>query len=653
MLAAIALIVLVLLGVLVAVVRLMQQMSQPAVAGPNTSFKMPRLAGPIAAALFLGFCTYMAVVAVNPGTAGSDAPEVATAATGDAEGTQTTAPSTASVGVLAANITSPAGSADEFADVKMLSTDADLLAGQKIFVQKCAACHGQQGEGMVGPNLTDDYWIHGGEMANVMHILEYGVPSKGMTAWGKQLSDEEMQQVASYVLTLKETSPENQKAPQGTVFRPASREWIYTSNEDAGELNIVSAGDHKVLATIPVGQRPRGVRVSPDGSKVYVALSGSPKCPPSMSDEECESQKSDKSKDGIAEIDVKTRKVLRVLPGGSDPEQFDISPDGTRLFVANEDAAQATIVDIKSGKIVKTIEVGREPEGVKISPDGKTFYVTSESDHSIHVLDAETGEEQKVIEVGKRPRDIIFSHDGSRAYVSNENEASVSVIDVAAHKVIGTVTLPQDARPMGLALSRDNQKLYVANGRLGSISEIDLTKGKTTRTVEVGKRPWGLALSSDGRRLYTANGPSHDVTVVDAGTFKVVQTVATSNSPWGVVVGPSAESLGDAPVAAPVQPSSLDIEGILAGGSIKKGATLFNATLGCAHCHGTNSKGGHDDNRNLRELVKRYEGDSEKIFNQVMKEGRMGTAMPPWDHLTVKQKADIKAFVFSLQEKES
>ena len=93
------------------------------------------------------------------------------------------------------------------------------------------------------------------------------------------------------------------------------------------------------MATIPVGTRPRGVRISPDGKTVFVALSGSPKCPPTMPDEECEKLKSDKSKDGVAVVDVASRKVTRVLPGGSDPETFDISQDGSTLFVSNEDAA--------------------------------------------------------------------------------------------------------------------------------------------------------------------------------------------------------------------------------------------------------------------------------------------------------------------------
>ena len=103
-----------------------------------------------------------------------------------------------------------------------------------------------------------------------------------------------------------------------------------------------------------------------------------------MPDEECEKLKADKSKDGIAVVDAASRKVSRVLPGGSDPETFDISQDGATLFVSNEDAGTASIVDIASGKIRSTVTVGKEPEGVRVHPDGKTVWVTGETDAQRH-----------------------------------------------------------------------------------------------------------------------------------------------------------------------------------------------------------------------------------------------------------------------------
>ncbi len=99
-------------------------------------------------------------------------------------------------------------------------TGADIEAGQKTFVALCAVCHKPDGGGLVGPNLTDDYWIHGGGIQNVFKTIKYGVPDKGMISWKAQLSPMQMAQVANYVLTLRGTNPPDAKEKQGTLYVP-------------------------------------------------------------------------------------------------------------------------------------------------------------------------------------------------------------------------------------------------------------------------------------------------------------------------------------------------------------------------------------------------------------------------------------------------
>ena len=205
----------------------------------------------------------------------------------------------------------------------------------------------------------------------------------------------------------------------------------YVTNEGSEELTIIDTRTDSAVATIPVGTRPRGVRVTRDGKTIFVALSGSPRCPPTMPDEECEKLKADKSKDGVAEVDAATRKVTRVLPGGSDPEAFDISRDGSTLFVSNEDAGTASIVDVQSGKIRSTVKVGQEPEGVRVHPDGNSVWVTGETAHNVTIIDTKSGKVLGSIEVGRRPRSIAFTPDGKRAYVTSEVDGTVWVVDTA------------------------------------------------------------------------------------------------------------------------------------------------------------------------------------------------------------------------------
>ena len=88
----------------------------------------------------------------------------------------------------------------------------------------------------------------------------------------------------------------------------------------------------------------------------------------------------DKTADGIGIVDIASGKVIKMLHGGSDPEQIALSQDGTKVFASNEDAGAATIIDIATDKVLATIPVGSEPEGVTTSPDGKQVFVTSEGD---------------------------------------------------------------------------------------------------------------------------------------------------------------------------------------------------------------------------------------------------------------------------------
>lgn len=93
-----------------------------------------------------------------------------------------------------------------------------LAAGKTIFEGNCAACHAQDGGGGVGPNFTDEYWIHGGSISDIFKIVKYGVVEKGMVPWEEQLTPEEIQQVSSYVLTFKGKTAAVPKEPQGELY---------------------------------------------------------------------------------------------------------------------------------------------------------------------------------------------------------------------------------------------------------------------------------------------------------------------------------------------------------------------------------------------------------------------------------------------------
>src|SRR5687767_7505807 len=184
------------------------------------------------------------------------------------------------------------------------------------------------------------------------------------------------------------------------ITTPAGR--LYVTNENSGDLTVIDTATRQVIATIPLGKRPRGIKVSPDGATLYIALSGSPMAPPGT--DESKLPPPDRSADGIGVFDVKQSKLLRVIQGGSDPEQTAITQDGRRLFVANEDAGQTSVIDVADGRVIATVPVGGEPEGVDLRPDGKVVYVTSEENNHVAVIDAATA---KLITTFKDRKSVV------------------------------------------------------------------------------------------------------------------------------------------------------------------------------------------------------------------------------------------------------
>ena len=95
---------------------------------------------------------------------------------------------------------------------------AGLKAGEKLFELNCVACHLKSGGGNVGPNLTDDYWLHKGSLNDIYHTIKVGYPDKGMQSWSNQFTPKEISYLASYIKTLRGTNPPGAKAPQGDLY---------------------------------------------------------------------------------------------------------------------------------------------------------------------------------------------------------------------------------------------------------------------------------------------------------------------------------------------------------------------------------------------------------------------------------------------------
>lgn len=109
-----------------------------------------------------------------------------------------------------------AGLVDEN-NATLLTDGTALSSGKTLFTTNCAACHGAAGEGGVGPNLTDDYWLHGSDVKDVFKTIKYGYPEKGMKAWQQDLGARQIHEVSSFIISLRGTNPPNAKEPQGDL----------------------------------------------------------------------------------------------------------------------------------------------------------------------------------------------------------------------------------------------------------------------------------------------------------------------------------------------------------------------------------------------------------------------------------------------------
>lgn len=109
------------------------------------------------------------------------------------------------------------GGVDQSRLLAMVKDPKALELGKAVFKGKCASCHGDQGQGLVGPNLTDSSWIHGdGKPLSIFKTIKEGVAEKGMPPWGAMLTPDELMQVTAYVRSIRGSTPPNPKAPQGS-----------------------------------------------------------------------------------------------------------------------------------------------------------------------------------------------------------------------------------------------------------------------------------------------------------------------------------------------------------------------------------------------------------------------------------------------------
>jgi YVTN family beta-propeller protein len=167
-------------------------------------------------------------------------------------------------------------------------------------------------------------------------------------------------------------------------------ETVYVTLEKDNAIAVVDPIAGKLLKTISIGQRPRGIVLSKNQQQLYVATSDD---------------------NTIQVIDIKSLKPVGTLASGEDPETFAMNNGGDQLYVSNEDDSLVTVVDINQAKAIKKIPVGVEPEPITVSPDEKWVASASEATNMVHWINRKTLKVEGNTLVDPRPRGLSFTSD--------------------------------------------------------------------------------------------------------------------------------------------------------------------------------------------------------------------------------------------------
>jgi len=284
----------------------------------------------------------------------------------------------------------------------------------------------------------------------------------------------------------------------------------YVTNTDSNCVAVIDRHADKVVAMIAVGQSPMGISASADGSRIYVANSGS---------------------NNISVIDTYTRGLINTISNFNySPAELALSKDGQTLYATNPDSDNISVIDTVSNMPTAFIPVGRRPLGIEVDQDRREIYVANSKSNSISIIDMADNRVKDTATVGFNPIDVAVQDD--MLYVTNAGSNNISVMDLSSHSIVKTMRLFGSPTCLVPGLSG---RIYVSNAN-NEISIIYASMSMITKNISVGKNPAKMAVDSFRKKLYVVNSLSEDVSVIDLTKKKLETIIQVGRKPHGIAL---------------------------------------------------------------------------------------------------------------------
>ncbi|WP_239168901.1 CARDB domain-containing protein [Paractinoplanes deccanensis] len=300
-------------------------------------------------------------------------------------------------------------------------------------------------------------------------------------------------------------------APAAPVVaaKAATKTVAYVTDLGRRQVKVIDTASQTVTATVPVGNQPVALTVTPDGSSVFVANGVG---------------------DTVSRINTATNTVSATIPV-DDPRYIAASPNGSKVFTSSADPNSVVAIDTATNGVATKL-VGSAVRDLVVSPDGGTLYVVDRNDAKVLVMHPGTLAVTDTIAVGALPTAIAVSPNGRYLAVTSSDNSAVTVVDTTTGTVVKTITVDT---PLDVAYTSDGSRLYIA-GYYSGVTIVDTTTNTIVDTIAQPPGTESLAFTPDNTLVYLANFATHSVYVINVATKAVVATLSEFSLPYAVAV---------------------------------------------------------------------------------------------------------------------